>query len=340
MKRVFVSESITSGAWADRPLEGSLAREGQAMLVALAEDLAQDPQTRMVTSWDSRLGKFPVDETEVVEVENTEQADETFGRLAASSDRTLVIAPEIDRLLEQRCRMVHEANGSWVGCSADTIALCSDKLQTTEHLQLHGLPVVDTRTADQPRPDSPQVVWKPRHGAGSIGISTTPRNAPPPGPDHVVQPLVSGRPVSVAVICSDECHIALPVATQHLSQDGHFNYQGGRVPCLDYDSPESQSVRSLALAACNSLEQPIGWIGIDLMLLPDHSVLIMEINPRLTTSFLGYRQLTPRLPLGQVVASPETAAATNWDWCYTRVDPIEFTSTGTVIGRNPSLPCS
>ena len=40
----------------------------------------------------------------------------------------------------------------------------------------------------------------------------------------------------------------------------------------------------------------------------------MEINPRLTTSFLGYRQLTPQLPLGQLVAShPDLAQARQLD---------------------------
>ncbi|GIT28853.1 MAG: hypothetical protein Ct9H300mP1_08990 [Planctomycetaceae bacterium] len=59
MERVLVSEHITSGAWADRPLEGSLAIEGRAMLVALARDLSVDPGVEMVTTWDARLGPFP-----------------------------------------------------------------------------------------------------------------------------------------------------------------------------------------------------------------------------------------------------------------------------------------
>ena len=102
MQRVFVSEYITSGAWADRPLVGSLATEGQAMLVALAEDLADDPGTEVVTSWDARLGEFPIAGTRVVSVETADEADRVFRQLAGSTDRTLVVAPEVDGLLEER----------------------------------------------------------------------------------------------------------------------------------------------------------------------------------------------------------------------------------------------
>ena len=72
------------------------------MLVALAEDLSADPEIEVVTTWDARLGRFPVETVEVEVVQSVAAADEAFGRLAGESDRTLVIAPEVDGLLEQR----------------------------------------------------------------------------------------------------------------------------------------------------------------------------------------------------------------------------------------------
>ena len=81
------------------------------MLVALARDLADDPQTKVVTSWDARLGPFPVKETEVVVVQSTDEANETFRRLAASTDRTLVTAPESDVLLQRPSQLELDAGG-------------------------------------------------------------------------------------------------------------------------------------------------------------------------------------------------------------------------------------
>lgn len=334
MQRVFVSEYITSGAWADRPLAGSLATEGRAMLVALARDLADDPQTKVVTSWDARLGPFPVKETEVVVVQSTDEANETFRRLAASTDRTLVIAPEIDGLLQGRSQQVSDAGGYWVGCSTETIALCSDKLATARHLRQQGLPVIDTRTADQPRPDSEWVVWKPRDGAGSLGISTASPDHPPPHPDYVVQPLLAGRHVSVAVLCGEAHTISLPVAEQHLSSNGHFTYQGGRVPCFPIDSPASRATSDLAVSACRCIGNPRGWVGVDLLIEADNKPLVLEINPRLTTSFLGYRQLATKLPLSQFVTFPGNLpglTCTRSDW---HDEPVEFTASGTLVTGN------
>ena len=327
MERVLVSEHITSGAWADRPLEGSLAIEGRAMLVALARDLSVDPGVEIVTTWDARLGPFPVETVEVEVVESVAAADEAFRRLAGDSDRTLVIAPEVDGLLEQRSEQVDAAGGRWIGCRRSAIAICSDKLATAAHLQQHGIAVVDTRTADQPRPDSDFVVWKPRDGAGSMEIRVRPADQSPPHPDHVVQPLLDGRPVSVAVLISDSGITCLPVAEQFVDTDGDFAYHGGLVPCLPSQSPSSRDVTRLAAEACGCIEGLEGWVGVDLLLDSQQVPIVLEVNPRLTTSFLGYRRLA-RFPLGRLAVFPEESPANflPGDW---HGEVIEFTSDGT-----------
>ncbi len=334
MPRVFISEYITSGAWADRPLVGSLATEGQAMLVALAEDLAADKGTQVVTSWDHRLGQFPVKDTEVTLVRSTGEAEDTFVQLAAASDRTLVIAPEIDGVLQQRCQQVADAGGTWIGCSPETLALCSDKLVTSRRLREAGLSAIETRTADQPPPESEWVVWKPRDGAGSLGISTSPSTHAAPHPDHVVQPLLSGQHVSVAVLCGDPHTVSLPVAQQHLSTDGLFTYRGGRVPCFPLDSPVSQAVSKLALDACGCIGNPCGWVGVDLLVDDENQPVILEINPRLTTSFMGYRQLAPNFALSHYVTCPHEVPPINRPGDHWQDEPIEFTSSGTLIPLN------
>ena len=301
------------------------------MLVALAEDLSADPEIEVVTTWDARLGRFPVETVKVEVVQSVAAADEAFGRLSGESDRTLVIAPEVDGLLEQRCEQVHDTGGRWIGCSRSAIAICSDKLMTVRHLQQHGIPVVETRTADQPRPDSDSVVWKPRDGAGSMGIRVRPPDQPPPHPDHVVQPLLSGRPVSVAVLVSGSDITCLPVAEQFVSgefdNDGHFAYHGGRIPCLPIQSPSSLAVTRLAVDACRSIEGLRGWVGVDLLLDVHQVPIVLEINPRLTTSFLGYRPLA-RFPLGRLALFPEQAPG-EFLPLHWHSEMIEFTSSGT-----------
>ena len=297
------------------------------MLVALARDLSADPGVEIVTTWDARLGPFPVETAEVEIVQSVAAADEAFCRLAGESDRTLVIAPEVDGLLEQRSEQVDAAGGRWIGCRRSAITICSDKLATAVHLKQHGIAVVDTRTADQPRPDSDSVVWKPRDGAGSMEIRIRPADQSPPHPDHVVQPLLDGRPVSVAVLVSDSGITCLPVAEQFVDADGDFAYRGGLVPCLPNQSSSSRDVTRLAADACRCIEGLEGWVGVALLLDRQQVPIVLEINPRLTTSFLGYRQLA-RFPLGRLAVFPEQSPGeflpTDW-----HDEVIEFTSDGT-----------
>lgn len=321
MERVFLSEHITSGAWTDRPLGGSLATEGRAMLVALAEDLLAEPATTVVTTWDSRLGPFPLARVETVITDGGDHADDCLRRLAGECDRTLVVAPEFDGAIVDRFDQVRTAGGRWIGCDREALVLCSDKLATARHLQRAGIPVVDTVEADQVLSISGPVVWKPRHGAGSVGITIQPPDRSPPDPSAVAQPLLEGLALSVAVLVSPQAglpdntahqprYLALPVAEQLVSKEHHFAYGGGVLPARLDGSPDTRkattrAVRSLAINACRAIDGLAGWVGVDLVLSDTGTPVVMEINPRLTTSYLGYRQLTQR-PLAAWITHPET----------------------------------
>ena len=82
------------------------------------------------------------------------------------------------------------------------------------------------------------VVCKPRSGAGSQAtflardaaeLSTPVAETEWPG-ERIVQPFVSGLPVSTALIVGKTNTIALLPAAQVLSKDGRFQYHGGVVP--------------------------------------------------------------------------------------------------------------
>src|SRR5690606_21127135 len=82
---------------------------------------------------------------------------------------------------------------------------------------------------------------------------------------------------------------ALPACRQHLSDDGRFRYLGGSLPL-----PPSLHARAARLAqqALDALPAAIGYVGVDLVLgaADDGSRdVVIEVNPRLTTSYLGLR---------------------------------------------------
>jgi predicted ATP-grasp superfamily ATP-dependent carboligase len=103
----------------------------------------------------------------------------------------------------------------------------------------------------------------------------------------IVQPFVPGLAVSVAFLAGPGDRLALPAAEQRLSDEGRFRYLGGRLPL----SPDlDDRARRLAERAGATIPGLCGYVGVDLVLGAAHDAVI-EINPRLTSSYIGLRQL-------------------------------------------------
>lgn len=282
--KVIVCEYVTAcGVGADPGLPmHSLYREGRAMRDSLAEDLRQLPEveTCILEAW-----------------------PEDWSRLAGdASTAFIIIAPEFDRLLLDATRQIEATGAKLLGPNSAAVALTSDKLALAEHWRSRGIPT----PATSERPPSPcdpfPIVWKPRYGAGSTSTFRLdhPRDlhrcqairaAEGCQQPMIVQEYVSGLAASVAFLTGPNGHFAMPPAQQRLSTDGRFKYLGGKVPL-----PPTYAARAVALAQRAIADIPglRGWVGVDLVLDPatdgsqDYAI---EINPRLTTSYIGLRAL-------------------------------------------------
>ncbi len=294
--RVFVWEYCCA-ACPDVP--ESLRREGQAMLSAVVSDLARCADVDAVT--------MP---------EKLSAADEanTFRRLCRSCDWTLVIAPERDGILLDRCRIVEEEGGRLLGPDSVAVALAGDKLQLGRHLNERG---VESPRCELLRPGAETslpfpLVCKPRDGAGSqatfllhtgeeLERAIKTARAEAWAGELSVQPFVPGLAASVAFLVGPRGRVALPAAEQHLSDDGRFRYFGGRLPLPPELDERARRLADRAIAAIAGL---CGYVGVDLVLGAEHDAVI-EINPRLTTSYVGLRQLA----LDNLAAAMLTLAA-------------------------------
>ncbi len=145
----------------------------------------------------------------------------------------------------------------------------------------------------------------------------------------ILQPYVPGLAVSVSFLAGAERLVSLPAVEQHLSDDGRFSYRGGHLPL----SPEfDRRARSLAEKAVRVVEGVHGYFGVDLVLgaAADGSAdVVIEINPRLTTSYVGLRRLA-RFNLAEMLLALATRAPlpeANW-----RTGPIVFGADGRITG--------
>jgi predicted ATP-grasp superfamily ATP-dependent carboligase len=321
--RVFVYEYLTALGMGSDPADPlhSLYREGRVMRDAVAEDLGRIPGVEVLT--------FPDDGDPVT--------DDRFLTAVEQSDRQLLIAPELFRTL-QSLTILAETKGRPLGCSPAAIELTSDKLALAEHWRAHGVPTPATTDRAPTGCENCPVVWKPRFGAGStatfrVNHSWEWRRALAPlqgdldaGP-MILQEFVPGRPVSVALLCGSAGHFPLLPCSQQLSDDGRFKYLGGELPL----SPDlSERAFRLARRAVGGVLGLGGYVGVDLVLgdAPDGSRdYAIEINPRLTTSYIGLRALA-EFNIAEVllrVAAGEPAGELRW-----KPGRVRFLPAGTI----------
>jgi predicted ATP-grasp superfamily ATP-dependent carboligase len=266
--RILVYEYLTAtglGREASDPMH-SMYREGLVMGNALREDFAHVPGVEVVS--------------------------------AGSHDAAIVIAPETDGILLRLAAQIP----NFVGSSPEAIALTSDKLALGEHWRAHGIRTPATTDRPPTACENFPLVWKPRDGCGStatyllqdrndaIRVQARIKNGEHAGP-MILQEFIPGRAASMAFLCGPKGNLPLKPTLQHLSTDGRFHYLGGELPIPPDLAERAVKVATHAVACVPGLK---GYIGVDLVLgdaadgSQDYAI---EINPRLTTSYLGLRAL-------------------------------------------------
>ncbi|MBI1918184.1 MAG: ATP-grasp domain-containing protein [Planctomycetes bacterium] len=295
----------------------SLRAEGRAMLTAVLSDFAalDGVTVQTMLAEDHPPLPFPSHRT------NPANEERVFRELAAWADASLVIAPEFDDLLYDRCRWVEESGGRLLGPDSQGVGLAGDKRELSRILHLWGVPMPKSIPLGLVRTGEQSVefpaVCKPRHGAGSQSIFLLQDRdelmalaASLPASDFIVQPFVAGVPASVAFLLGEirwtdkpgapatghpvagAWGLCLPAAAQRLSQDGRFRYLGGSAPLAPSLARRAQKIASSAAELLSGILK--GYVGVDIVLgdAPDGSAdWVIEINPRLTTSYVGLRAL-------------------------------------------------
>jgi len=302
------------------------------MVEAIAADLSAIDAAHVTLTSDTR---YPIQAArcEVIVVRSRLETSAAFDLLGSMSDCTLLIAPESDGTLVQLCRRVETLDGQLLGPGVPLVELCTDKHATAAHLAAAAVPVPhglrldvgDCLAADFDYP----AVAKPRDGCGSQGVLRFEDAGEAGKFGRLLWPArleryCPGLSASVAVLAGPKELRALPPCRQHLSEDGRFQYQGGSLP-LEPDL--ARRAEALALQAVESLPDPRGFIGVDLVLGSSASEdRVIEINPRLTTSYVGLREAC-RGNLAEAmlkIAQGEPAELSFRD------DPLQFDADGTV----------
>jgi predicted ATP-grasp superfamily ATP-dependent carboligase len=306
------------------------------MLAALTEDFAAIDGIEVTTLLASGFDTTGFSPAIRVVLSDTHEP-RTFRDVVRESDWAVIIAPEFDRILLERCEWVVGNGGRLLGPSPATVALAADKLRICRALSGDGVPTPPTWDASSrsiPVINGP-IICKPRFGAGSINT----RRFETIGPElyeyldsesgrqmpMILQPWLPGIAASVAFISASNVAIPLCPAHQRISSDGRYTYLGGSLPLPRDFAMRAEAIAKKAIAVLTGVT---GYVGVDLILGDDGNDWVIEVNPRLTTSYLGLRRLTrENLAQGMLDVATGTRMAPV-EWILGKV--VEFDASGTI----------
>lgn len=265
------------------------------MVESLGADLAKIEDVSLVVLQDRHRTELTIDRAEMVTVGTRFEELAAFRQQIQQADWTVVIAPELSGFLAQRAVIVEKSGGRLLGPPLAVIRLASDKHATAERLQELGIPAAEGIALERgeavPQDFGFPAVLKPRDGAGSVGVRVI---SSADEVEAIEQPMrleryYPGEAVSVSFLCGPDGNFPLIPCRQHLATDGSFAYLGGSLPL-----PAPLAVRAIALAsrAVGALGNLCGYLGVDLVLGAaddGRDDVVIEINPRLTTSYVGLR---------------------------------------------------
>lgn len=304
--RILVCEYVSGGGLVGRELPPSLAREGDMMLSALVKDLAALPGIEVLATRDSRLPP-PDLPARFHRIERGDDPWELWRALVASVDALWPVAPEGDGLLERLSLLAREAGRRLIGCTPEAIRLTASKRATAERLAAHGIATVPT----WPASDFPQAaqgwVVKPDQGAGCEDTLLFEQRAELEawlahdgrGKDLVVQPHLAGPAGSLSVLYAEGAAWLLACNRQKVTlADGRFRYDGGVVGGLETGRG---GYEVLAASVGEAVEGLGGYVGIDFIATAEGPA-VLEINPRLTTSYVGLHRALGVNPAGLLLA--------------------------------------
>jgi predicted ATP-grasp superfamily ATP-dependent carboligase len=295
--KLLVFEYITGGGMTTTP-NVSLVREGDKMLFALLKDLTEIPSLSLMALRDSRLA-FSTNAAAAVDWITVEPHDEMMSSLGCAIDQVDAvwpIAPETGRVLESVCALVRRRGKILLNSTAEGVRSAASKFLTATRLGDKGIPVVPTerwqRSMTHPPLPFPLVI-KTDDGVGCedtrIIMDTLDWNeygGPDRPGDWVAQPFMDGESLSLCGLFAQGKAILLSVNRQHIhQQDNTFMLKGCSVNTIaDENGIFSGLIQQIAAA----IPELWGYAGVDLIR-NKGGLHVLEINPRLTSSYVGLR---------------------------------------------------
>nr|MDO8082451.1 ATP-grasp domain-containing protein [Candidatus Freyarchaeota archaeon] len=316
--KLLVFEFFSGGGFVEGEISG-LIGEAYAMLRCAVEDFKK-AGFNVYTTLDHRIARFdlPLKANHVEVVYGSDSP--VFPEMLSEADAAFLIAPETNGVLYSLASEVVKSGVELFSPLPSGIEITTDKsrllgiakklgLKVPEHRLLgttSSFDKIEKMVSDIGYP----VVFKVLDGAGSEGMSLVSKSEEiPPAIEKIrsvsnrdvflLEEFVKGVDASASLISNGETAFPLSLNFQLMRMKSPLEeskYEGGYVP-LRHRLKESTFEATKTLV--ESIEGLQGYAGVDLILSKDE-VTILEVNPRLTTSYLGLRKVLRKNAAGMI----------------------------------------
>lgn len=292
----------------------SLEHQSDMMLRALIADLGALPDIEVITLRASRAPALDLPQSVLV-IPCDRPFDQRFNDCVQLADAVWPIAPESAGVLERLSRKILRRKRILLGSRPAAVRLASSKILTARVLANAGIPVVDTYMPDEVLPANADAwVVKPDDGAGCVdthifnGAQKALEWINASGVDgYVLQPFVPGRPCSLSLLCCNGVAQVLSCNEQRVAvRNNQFHFLGCTVNGIADFTGECDR---LAQRIAQMVPGLWGYVGVD-FIMTGRGAVVLEVNPRLTTSYIGLRASIGCNPAGLVVDLLQTGAVT------------------------------
>jgi tyramine---L-glutamate ligase len=308
---VLIYEYFTGGGCPPGELPRGLAEEALGMLWALVTDFHRWGAVRIMTALDPRFEEYMPGFNRA-----TLHADEivmttpgnylnVYESLLQRCDAVWVIAPETGDILATLISLAEKAGIPHLGSNSAAARTAGNKAECARIFLDHDLPAPMTLIADRATAFEKALqigfplIIKPIDGVGCEGVCRANSMGEltvrlqqaylATAHEHVLlQSYVRGIPASVSLLVTDGETCFLSLNRQLMQSIGKLHYSGSRVPYRHVLKAEAWNAARSAVDLIGGLR---GYVGVDLVL-TKQGIQLIEINPRLTTSYLGLRQVT------------------------------------------------
>jgi tyramine---L-glutamate ligase len=308
IKKIFVCEFITGGGFNHSDLPIELTEQGRQMRDALLRDLSLLPY-QISTTIDVRLTP-PVDCDIYHAVGEDKDIWQVWEDVIRVADAVWFIAPETDGYLARMTALAMKHKNAIIGCGSASITICSSKLATCQLLKQAEVETLDTFLfSEWNKAGNKKWLAKPDDGAGceeticfdtALGLERwlLVNNKTE---THVVQPYLAGDAASISCVMYAGNAYVLSCNKQLIAiENGVLVYKGCVVNGM---SMYWEAFESLANKIAQLLPNLAGYVGIDVIVSDANAkqLTVVEVNPRLTTSYVALKEATGHNPAELII---------------------------------------